>query len=72
MGAGYLCGYTRNENNFRIDQRAAYLQNWISQLKYDKQLLIEAATEAQKAVDYIIDDFSIFLISSNLLGTKDL
>lgn len=54
MGAGYLCGYTRIENNFWIDQQADYLQNWISHLKYDKQLLIEAASKAQKAVDYIL------------------
>lgn len=54
MGAGYLCGYTGIENNFLIDNQAAYLQNWIAQLKNDKQLLIEAASKAQKSVDYIL------------------
>lgn len=54
MGAGYLCGYTGIENNFLIDNQAAYLQNWIAQLKNDKQLLIEAASKAQKAVDFIL------------------
>lgn len=54
MGAGYLCGYTGIGNNFLINNQVAYLQNWIAQLKNDKQLLIEAASKAQKAVDYIL------------------
>jgi antirestriction protein ArdC len=54
MGAGYLCGYTGIENDLLIENQAAYLQNWITQLKNDKQLIIEAASKAQKAVDYIL------------------
>lgn len=54
MGAGYLCGFTGIENTHLIDNQVAYLQNWIAQLKNDKQLLIEAASKAQKAVDYIL------------------
>lgn len=41
----------QSENN-----SAAYLQGWLSQLKNDKQMLFKAATEAQKAVDYILKD----------------
>lgn len=54
MGAGYLCGFTGIQNNGLIDNQTAYIQNWIAQLKNDKQLLIEAASKAQKAVDYIL------------------
>lgn len=54
MGAWYLGRYRGIENNFLIDNQAAYLQNWIAQLKNDKQLLIEAASNVQKAVDYIL------------------
>jgi antirestriction protein ArdC len=54
MGAGYLCGYTGIQNGMLVDNQAAYIQNWIAQLKNDKQLLIEAASKAQKAVDYIL------------------
>lgn len=54
MGAGYLCGMTGIQNNRLLDNHAAYIQNWIALLKNEKQLLIEAASKAQKAVDYIL------------------
>lgn len=54
MGAGYLCGYTGIQSNQLVNNQTAYVQNWIAQLKNDKQLLIEAASKAQKAVDYIL------------------
>ena len=41
----------QSENN-----SAAYLQGWLSRLKDDKQMLFKAASEAQKAVDYILND----------------
>lgn len=54
MGAGYLCGYTGIANNQLLDNQAAYIQNWIAQFKNDRKLLIEAASKAQQAVDYIL------------------
>jgi antirestriction protein ArdC len=54
MGAGYLCGLTGIQNDRLVDNQTAYIQNWISLLKNDKQLIIEAASKAQKAVDYIL------------------
>jgi antirestriction protein ArdC len=53
LGASYLCGLTGIQNDRLLDNQAAYIQNWISLLKNEKQLLIEAASKAQKAVDYI-------------------
>jgi antirestriction protein ArdC len=54
MGAGYLCGYTGIQSGTLVDNQAAYIQNWIAQLKDDRRLLVEAASKAQKAVDYIL------------------
>lgn len=37
-----------------IDNRAAYIQNWMAALKNDTKLLVRAAGQAQKAADYIL------------------
>lgn len=55
MGAGFLCGFTGIQQARLIDNQAAYIQNWIARLKNDKNLLIDAASKAQKAVDYILN-----------------
>ena len=55
MGAGFLCGFTGIQEARLIDNQAAYIKNWISRLKNDKNLLIDAASKAQKAVDYILN-----------------
>jgi antirestriction protein ArdC len=52
MGAAFLCGLTGVENN-TIDNSAAYLKGWLGKLKNDTKLLIQAAANAQRAVDYI-------------------
>ncbi|WP_051315849.1 ArdC family protein [Algoriphagus vanfongensis] len=54
MGAGYLNNLTGIMDRTLLDNSAAYIQNWLAELKNDKQLLIEAAGKAQKAVDYIL------------------
>ena len=38
-----------------FDQSAAYISNWLEALKNDKGLIFKAASEAQKAVDFIMD-----------------
>ena len=52
MGAAFLCGLSGIENR-TVDNSASYLANWMQRLKDDKRLLIRAAGQAQKAVDYI-------------------
>jgi antirestriction protein ArdC len=52
MTAAMLCGVTGIAPAV-IDNSAAYLQNWIRVLKGDSKLLIQAASAAQKAADYI-------------------
>lgn len=52
MGSAFLCAFSgilpSTENN-----SAAYLANWLKALKNDKKLVVTAAGQAQKAVDYI-------------------
>lgn len=38
-----------------FDQSAAYVKNWLEALKNDKGLIFKAASEAQKAVDFIVE-----------------
>jgi antirestriction protein ArdC len=52
MGAAYLCGLT-GIVNATIDNSAAYIQGWLRQLRRDPKVLVQAAAQAQKAVDYI-------------------
>ena len=55
MGAAMLCGIVGIENS-TIENSTAYIQSWLKELKNDKTLIIKAAQQAQKAVDYILDD----------------
>ena len=50
--AAMLCGVTGIENS-TIDNSAAYIQSWIRKLKDDPKLIVTAASQAQKAADYI-------------------
>jgi len=53
MGAAMLCGVAGIESQ-TLGNSAAYLQSWISRLKSDFRLIISAASQAQKAADYIL------------------
>ncbi|MFC3417845.1 zincin-like metallopeptidase domain-containing protein [Algoriphagus hitonicola] len=46
MGAGYLAEMTGILDEELVSNHPAYLQHWISILKEDKNLLIEAASKA--------------------------
>jgi antirestriction protein ArdC len=52
MGAAILAAVAGTE--IRIERSAAYIENWLGRLKDDKSLVIQAAQQAQKAVDRII------------------
>ncbi|UCE66767.1 MAG: DUF1738 domain-containing protein [Candidatus Zixiibacteriota bacterium] len=54
MGAAMLCGNIGIENR-TIDNSAAYIAGWLRALRSDKKFVIQAAAQAQKAVDYILD-----------------
>ncbi len=53
-GASFLCGYTGIENK-TIENQTAYIEHWRKQLEADKKMVIFAAAQAQRAVDYILD-----------------
>lgn len=53
MGAAFLCSIVGIENG-TVDNSAAYLKGWLSKLKNDKKLFVQAAGLAQKAVDHIL------------------
>ena len=54
IGASFLYGYTGIENE-TIDNSASYIQNWLEKLDNDKKLIIIAAAQAQRAVDYVLN-----------------
>ena len=54
MTAAFLCGHVGIDNH-TLGNSAAYLQSWIKVLKGDSKLLISAASQAQKAADYILN-----------------
>ncbi len=53
LGAAFLCGTAGVENT--IQNSAAYLQNWLEALQNDNKLIVQAAAQAQKAADFILD-----------------
>jgi antirestriction protein ArdC len=53
MGAAMLCGAAGIESR-TLGNSAAYLQTWINKLKLDSRLIVSAASQAQKAADYIL------------------
>lgn len=53
MGAAFLCGQAGIEET-TLENSAAYIQNWLEQLKNDKKLIVQAAAQGQKAADFIL------------------
>jgi antirestriction protein ArdC len=53
MGAAMICGVAGIESR-TLGNSAAYLQAWINKLKSDSRLIVSAASQAQKAADYIL------------------
>jgi len=53
IGAAMLCGVTGISNERNQENSAAYLRSWISKLKDDSRLIVQAAAQAQKAADWV-------------------
>jgi antirestriction protein ArdC len=47
-----LCGVTGIQNE-TLPNSSSYLQSWIARLKSDSKLIVQAASAAQKAADFI-------------------
>ena len=54
MGSTFLCSEAGIEN-MTIDNSAAYIENWLKRLRKDANLIVQSASQAQKAVDYILN-----------------
>jgi len=54
FAAAFLCAETGCGNEERISNSVAYIQSWISKLKNDKTMAVQAAQRAQKAADFIL------------------
>jgi antirestriction protein ArdC len=52
--AAFLCAITRIHEP-TITNSAAYIQNWLKQLRNGKAIVIKAAAQAQRASDYTLD-----------------
>lgn len=52
MGAAMLCGVAGIERK-TLSNTAAYLKSWSDVLKADSRMVVAAASQAQKAADYI-------------------
>ena len=53
-GAAYLCAEA-GISNAVIDNQTAYLAGWLARVRADRELLIHAAAQAQRAADYVLD-----------------
>jgi antirestriction protein ArdC len=53
LGASFLCGHAEIVER-TVDNSAAYIQSWLSKLKDDRTLIVHAAAQAQRAVDFIL------------------
>jgi antirestriction protein ArdC len=56
MGSAMLCGVAGIEQR-TLANSAADLKTWIARLKSDSKLIVSAASAAQKAADYIREEY---------------
>ena len=54
LGAAFLSATCGLDNSSRLDDASAYLAGWLKSLRDDKKLLLQAASAAQKAADFIL------------------
>lgn len=55
MGAAFLCAECKIETEDTRDDTQAYINNWIDRLKNDPKFVVQAASKAQKAADFILN-----------------
>ena len=54
MGSAFLCQVIGVNRSDIMDNHEAYINSWIRALKRDPQVLLEAAGQARKAMDYVL------------------
>jgi len=66
FASAFLCAETGCSNEERVINSVAYIQSWISKLKNDKTMAVQAAQRAQKAADFILlRSFADAAVASN-------
>lgn len=55
MGAAYALARLGIENKTTVENSAAYIKNWREVIKNDARCVVIAATQAEKAINYIFD-----------------
>lgn len=53
IGAAFLCGTAGIVTT--VDNNAAYIASWLRVLRNDSKMVVAAASQAQKACDYILN-----------------
>jgi antirestriction protein ArdC len=54
MGAAFMCQTLGIDSDHAFNNSAAYVQNWLKQLRNDKKLVVAAAAKAEQAVQFIL------------------
>jgi antirestriction protein ArdC len=54
MGAAMLCGIAGIDQKALVENSAAYLRSWLSVLREDSKLIVQAGAQAQHAADRIL------------------
>jgi antirestriction protein ArdC len=54
MGASFLRAFTNINTSELTTNTTAYIQSWLKALADDKQMVVKAASQAQKAVDFML------------------
>lgn len=54
LGAAFLSASSGLDNSSRLDDASAYVAGWLKALRSDRKLLMQAASAAQKAADFIL------------------
>ena len=67
IGASYLCAHCGIEN-FVLDNSTSYISSWSKALKDNKKIFVTLANQAQKAVEFILNDSNVN--DSNVNGTN--
>ena len=65
MGSAYLCAHCRLDGELR---HASYLESWLRVLRADKRAIFTAASQAQRAADWILRLAQPPLAELNLLA----
>lgn len=63
IGSAYLCGLTGIASKV-IDNQAAYVDSWYSKINSNPDMLIDAAVQAQKSVEYIVNEQKLLCVKS--------